>query len=135
MTTYFTSAAVSNEINAKKIKPADDPAMKLADVLDPFYIRKIPAWKRAMDIIGAIIGMIFSAPIFIIVPLIIKLVSPGPVFFKQERIGYGGRKFTFIKFRTMTVDADPSEHKQYYAELINTCNDANDLPKMHAETG
>lgn len=62
--------------------------------------------KRLMDIVGSIIGLIITFIAFIIFAPIIKIQSPGPVFYKQIRIGKNGRRFTFYKFRSMYVDAD-----------------------------
>lgn len=62
--------------------------------------------KRLMDIIGAIVGLFFTLIAFIIFAPIIKIQSPGPVFFTQTRIGKNGRKFKFYKFRTMYMDAE-----------------------------
>jgi lipopolysaccharide/colanic/teichoic acid biosynthesis glycosyltransferase len=56
------------------------------------------------------------------VPIIIKIVSPGPVLFRQDRIGYRGKVFTIWKFRTMHVNADPTPHRDYVQELINNEN-------------
>jgi lipopolysaccharide/colanic/teichoic acid biosynthesis glycosyltransferase len=98
--------------------------VQFSGTLDPFFVRKIPAWKRLMDIFGSILGLILFAPIFLLITLIIKVISPGPVFFKQERIGFRGKKFTFIKYRTMKINCDTSAHRQYYARLINGCKNA-----------
>ncbi|MBQ1547523.1 MAG: sugar transferase [Lachnospiraceae bacterium] len=62
--------------------------------------------KRVMDIFGSIIGLIFTGIAFIIFAPIIKIQSPGPVFYKSVRIGQNGRRFRFYKFRSMYVDAD-----------------------------
>lgn len=62
--------------------------------------------KRLLDIVGSLIGMVFLGLAFIIVAPAIKLDSPGPVFFKQIRIGKNGRKFVFYKFRSMYQDAE-----------------------------
>jgi lipopolysaccharide/colanic/teichoic acid biosynthesis glycosyltransferase len=62
--------------------------------------------KRLLDLVGAIILLLLFAPIFFVVAVAIKLDSPGPVFFRQERIGCRGRGFRIFKFRTMTADAD-----------------------------
>ena len=62
--------------------------------------------KRMMDIMGALVGLFFTGIAFLIFAPIIKLQSPGPVFFSQIRIGQNGRRFKFYKFRTMHVDAD-----------------------------
>lgn len=62
--------------------------------------------KRALDIVGGIVGMIFCAVFFLIFAPIIKAQSPGPVFYKSVRIGRNGRRFVFYKFRSMYVGAD-----------------------------
>lgn len=62
--------------------------------------------KRVMDIIGALAGIILSSPFMIITAILIKLDSPGPVIFKQTRIGMNGREFKMLKFRTMYQDAE-----------------------------
>jgi lipopolysaccharide/colanic/teichoic acid biosynthesis glycosyltransferase len=76
------------------------------------------AAKRVLDIIGSSILMLFLSPLFIIIPLLIKLTSKGPVFFTQTRIGLGGRPFKFIKFRSMYVGNDPSVHRDFVKNLI-----------------
>ncbi len=62
--------------------------------------------KRLIDIMGAIIGLVLFVPIMVVVAIAIKLDSPGPVFFSQERVGYGGRLFRLLKLRTMRDGAD-----------------------------
>ena len=62
--------------------------------------------KRCFDMISSLMGLILVSPSFLIVPLLIKLDSKGPVFFKQWRIGKDGKQFTIYKFRTMVQDAD-----------------------------
>jgi len=63
-------------------------------------------FKRAMDIVGAVVGLVFCGIAFIVFAPIIKIQSPGPVFFKQERVGLNGRKFNIYKFRSMVVNAE-----------------------------
>jgi exopolysaccharide biosynthesis polyprenyl glycosylphosphotransferase len=62
--------------------------------------------KRAIDLIGALIGMLVLSPLFLLISLVIRLDSPGPVIFAQERVGYNRRRFRTYKFRTMVADAD-----------------------------
>lgn len=62
--------------------------------------------KRTFDIIASSVGLLFLAPLFIIIPLIIKLSDRGPIFFKQKRVGQNFKPFLLIKFRTMLVNAD-----------------------------
>ena len=94
--------------------------IRSSSLIEPFFIRKVPLWKRVLDLTGALFGLILFAPMFLIISIIIKIVSPGPIFFYQERFGYGGKKFAFIKFRTMELNSDPSEHQQYLSELISS---------------
>ncbi|MCJ7500731.1 sugar transferase [bacterium] len=80
-----------------------------------------PVWKRAYDLFGSTVLLVVFSPVFVAVALFIKIVSPGPVFFRQQRIGYRGRSFTMIKFRTMRIGSDNvSVHEDYLKELINS---------------
>jgi len=71
-----------------------------------------------LDILVVILGLPLILPVMILVPLIIRLVSKGPVFFRQQRIGYSGKPFTVWKFRTMHVDADSKVHQEHVNRLI-----------------
>lgn len=62
--------------------------------------------KRLIDFFGSLVGVIILSPILIIIALLIKLTSKGPVFFRQERLGKNGKVFKIFKFRTMIVDAE-----------------------------
>jgi len=62
--------------------------------------------KRLIDLTGALAGLVLLAPALAVIALLIKLGSPGPVIFRQRRMGRGGRPFWFLKFRTMVVDAE-----------------------------
>ena len=62
--------------------------------------------KRISDIIPAALGLTVMAPIMVIIAILIKLDSRGPVFFRQERVGEGGEVFTLLKFRSMREDAE-----------------------------
>lgn len=64
------------------------------------------AAKRTLDIVGALAGLVMLAPLMGAIALLIRLESPGWVIFRQKRMGQGGRVFTFLKFRTMVVDAE-----------------------------
>lgn len=80
----------------------------------------IPIWKRALDILGSLFALVCIAPLLFIIAVVIKLVSPGPVFFKQTRIGQHGRPFTMWKFRTMRPEADDRLHQSHLTRLIET---------------
>jgi exopolysaccharide biosynthesis polyprenyl glycosylphosphotransferase len=62
--------------------------------------------KRLLDLTAALIMLLILWPLFLIIAILIKLDSPGPVVFHQTRIGKGGRQFTFYKFRSMCCDAE-----------------------------
>lgn len=64
------------------------------------------AIKRLMDIVGSLIALPISAPIIAVTAVVVKLDSPGPVFFSQERAGENGKTFTIYKLRTMVVNAE-----------------------------
>jgi lipopolysaccharide/colanic/teichoic acid biosynthesis glycosyltransferase len=98
-----------------------------SDNAEAFYIGKMPLWKRVLDISGSLLGLIILSPVFLIIAVLIKTVCPGPAFFTQERIGYGGRPFRFLKFRTMKVDCDTGEHQAHLSCLIKAEADK-DLP-------
>ncbi len=68
----------------------------------PVYV----AIKRLMDIVLSVIGIILSLPLFPVIALLIKLDSPGPIFFTQTRVGQWGKNFVLYKFRTMNDDAE-----------------------------
>jgi lipopolysaccharide/colanic/teichoic acid biosynthesis glycosyltransferase len=80
-----------------------------------------PAWKRAYDIFGSFILLVVFSPVLAAVAMYIKIVSPGPVLFRQERVGYLGRPFTMIKFRTMKTGSDNvTVHQDYLKDLIGS---------------
>ena len=63
--------------------------------------------KRLLDIVaGRLIGLVLALPLMVLVALAVRLDSPGPVFFRQDRVGRGGRAFTLWKFRSMRTDAE-----------------------------
>lgn len=74
--------------------------------------------KRAIDVAGGLLGIILFSPCLVIIPLWIKLTSKGPVLFRQERVGQYGKKFTFLKFRSMYVNNDDTIHKKFVFDLI-----------------
>jgi lipopolysaccharide/colanic/teichoic acid biosynthesis glycosyltransferase len=100
-------------------------------------IRRVPhTWlviKRAMDMVLGAVAAIAVAPLCALIAIAIKLTSPGPVFFVQERIGQNGRPFKLLKFRTM-IDGAHLLHK--HVAHLNTCDGPalkipND-PRLHA---
>jgi lipopolysaccharide/colanic/teichoic acid biosynthesis glycosyltransferase len=74
--------------------------------------------KRALDVIGSIIGLVLTSPVLTLVALAVRLESPGPVLFRQQRLGLGGRPFTLYKFRSMHLSAEQSRHRDHVQDLI-----------------
>ena len=62
--------------------------------------------KRTIDVVVALVGLILFSPLFIVLSIVIKLDSAGPVYYRASRVGKGGRRFHMYKFRTMVADAD-----------------------------
>lgn len=75
--------------------------------------------KRGLDLLGALFALIVFSPVMLVAALAVALTSPGPVIFKQVRIGRNGKPFVFYKFRSMYRDADDRLHKDYVTKLIN----------------
>jgi lipopolysaccharide/colanic/teichoic acid biosynthesis glycosyltransferase len=89
--------------------------------------------KRAMDIVGSGMLVILCAPLLLIIALAVKMSSRGPVLFRQDRVGQYGRRFTFLKFRSMRADNDPSVHQEYVTKLI--AGEAERMPSRAAGEG
>jgi lipopolysaccharide/colanic/teichoic acid biosynthesis glycosyltransferase len=83
-----------------------------------FLYRPIPSWKRMLDVMISSLFIALLSPLFLLTALWIKLASRGPVFFRQERVGYMQEPFSLLKFRTMPVNIDTAEHAQYVRKLI-----------------
>ncbi len=82
--------------------------------------RPVPSWKRPLDLLLILLLSPAVLLFFGVIALLIKAVSPGPVFFVQERIGHGGRRFRLLKFRTMRADNDGSVHEQHLKDLMKS---------------
>lgn len=74
--------------------------------------------KRSLDIVGSLFAILLLAPVFLLVAVIIRLTSSGPVLFRQTRIGQHGKPFTFLKFRSMHANNDARIHQEYVKKLI-----------------
>ncbi len=76
--------------------------------------------KRALDVVAALIALAVFGPLMLVIALLVRLTSPGPIIFKQKRLGRGGVPFTFYKFRSMEVNGDDRIHREYVARLIRS---------------
>jgi lipopolysaccharide/colanic/teichoic acid biosynthesis glycosyltransferase len=74
--------------------------------------------KRSLDLAASLLGLLLASPILALVAVAVKLESRGPVLFRQERLGLGGRPFTVYKFRSMYSSAEQARHRDHARELI-----------------
>jgi exopolysaccharide biosynthesis polyprenyl glycosylphosphotransferase len=89
--------------------------------------------KRLEDLILASLALVILSPLMVVIALAIRLTSPGPIIFKQERLGKGGKPFKFYKFRSMYTGAHnhDTEHREYAKELIKTDKPVDEDKKMY----
>lgn len=78
----------------------------------------MPAWKRATDISFCVLLLPILALCALMMTIITWLVSPGPLFFRQSRVGFRGRRFGIFKFRTMRIGANTEVHQHHFAQLM-----------------
>jgi lipopolysaccharide/colanic/teichoic acid biosynthesis glycosyltransferase len=120
-TTSFKIASLADGFSPVGEFDAQD--YSLPDISDEYYLRllrKEPPYalmsanqkviyeicKRGIDIVGALTLLLVTLPLFLCITILIKLTSPGPVFFRHTRLGRHGKEFCLVKFRTMAVDAE-----------------------------
>jgi exopolysaccharide biosynthesis polyprenyl glycosylphosphotransferase len=101
---HLLSDFFSNQL--ARIEPHDFQGMPLLSLHSTPTVNWRTEVKRIVDVLGAIVLLTLSAPLFVVIAILIRLDSPGAVFFSQERVGYNKRRFRMIKFRTMVADAE-----------------------------
>lgn len=89
----------------------------------------LPRWKRTLDVGLILLALPVLVPLALLIAVIIRLASKGPILFQQERVGYLGGKFMCFKFRTMFVGADTISHQGHLHQLINS-----DAPMMKMDS-
>jgi len=103
---------------------------KLVEIDESLFMNKIPLSKRLFDIVFSSIGLLFASPILIIVCILIKLESKGPILYRSKRVGTGYKIFDFYKFRSMRVGADAEllklKHLNQYGETNKFVKISND---------
>jgi len=93
------------------------------------------ALKRVLDVTLAAVGIIVFAPVFAVIAICIALDSGLPVLYRQERVGWNGRRFTIIKYRSMRADADSQIHVSYVQGLLRGEHPSGPgLYKLHADS-
>src|SRR5262249_17851350 len=81
---------------------------------------EVPIWKRGLDVACILLALPGVGLLFAVIALWIKFSSRGPILFRQERVGLGGRTFVCLKFRRMKVGADSQVHKAYLKQLLRS---------------
>jgi lipopolysaccharide/colanic/teichoic acid biosynthesis glycosyltransferase len=76
--------------------------------------------RRTLDALFILLALPFLIPLALLIALLIRSGSAGPVLFRQERVGYLGTRFTCFKFRTMFIDADTTTHQEYMHQQMNS---------------
>ncbi|HEX2274728.1 MAG TPA: sugar transferase [Acidimicrobiales bacterium] len=105
----------SSPAKARVEAVGDFPVLTLLNEPLPGVRRSI---KRTIDVVLASIALVIAGPLMLASAIAIRLRSPGPVLFRQQRIGMDGRPFEMLKFRTMEAGADTRSHERYVTELI-----------------
>ena len=80
----------------------------------------LPGWKRTLDVAAILLALPLLVPLAVAISILIRLVSSGPVLFKQERVGYRGSRFMCLKFRTMYCGAETATHQGHLQQLMNS---------------
>jgi lipopolysaccharide/colanic/teichoic acid biosynthesis glycosyltransferase len=81
--------------------------------------KKVPlVLKRAIDVLASGIALLLLSPVLLVIGLLVKLGSKGPILFRQQRLGQYGKSFTFLKFRSMRTDCDSKIHQEYVRQFI-----------------
>ena len=103
-----------SKLNGAKLNGAELNGIKLNGA-EPFHI---PRWKRILDLTCIFLTLSIWLPLMILLMLWIKIASSGPVFYRQQRVGYRRERFMIFKFRTMHVNAETRTHEEYFAHLM-----------------
>ena len=100
-------SAVEFQSSAKPVENAES-----------LFLNQMSLCKRVIDILGSMLGLVLLSPVMLVIAVAIKATLPGPIIFRQERFGLLGKKFEFLKFRSMYVNNNSDIHKKYVAKLI-----------------
>jgi lipopolysaccharide/colanic/teichoic acid biosynthesis glycosyltransferase len=114
--------AAPSSITGKENLPGSNGkrAPHAASELSASSLRRVPDWKSGLDIICILLSLPVWLPLMILLMLVTRVASPGPIFYRQERVGLGGKHFFIWKFRTMKLSAETQTHESYFQKLMQT---------------
>lgn len=117
-----------------EVLPVDGWSPNGRAIPGPTSSRIWPATKRVIDVAFAAVLLLIMLPVLVMIALAVKLDSPGPFVFRQERCGRGRQRFTVLKFRTMYPGVSPEAHRRFIAELARSDSDVGPgLKKLTAD--
>jgi exopolysaccharide biosynthesis polyprenyl glycosylphosphotransferase len=125
------------EGTAEKNGSSFDPNL-YPDLSSDHSSKKFPLFcKRVFDVMSSMLAITVLSPLLMTIAGLIKLTSKGPVLFRQDRVGLFGKRFTFLKFRSMYVDCDETKHREYVTKFITESrhNGANGNGSALAQNG
>src|SRR5438094_733804 len=93
-------------------------APRAASEVSASSAHRVPGWKSGLDITCILLLLPLWLPLMILLMLVTRIASPGPIFYRQKRIGLGGRHFFIWKFRTMRLSAETQTHERYFENLM-----------------
>ena len=79
----------------------------------------MPTWKRTLDVVAILLTLPCALPVAVVIAIVIRSTSAGPILFQQERVGYRGRRFMCLKFRTMFCGAETATHHGHLKHLMD----------------
>ena len=112
------SSAARSGTRSRNYKIAS--AESLIATLGAEVTARFPLWKRVLDLTLVLLTLPVWLPLMVVLMALIRFRSTGPIFYRQERVGYHRKRFMIFKFRTMQVNAETRTHEDYFAELMRS---------------
>ena len=103
----------------KEAVGADTSSKFFDGMLESENVAPIPFWKRALDLTLVLLTLPLWLPLMMVITVFIKIASPGPVFYRQSRVGFRGKRFMLYKFRSMQVNAATTMHESHLEQLMS----------------
>jgi lipopolysaccharide/colanic/teichoic acid biosynthesis glycosyltransferase len=105
------------------VQPKDPIAKTVQATGHEYSYRRL---KRVFDVVGSMAMLVLLSPLFVLIAALVKLTSKGPVFFEQERVGEGAKRFKMLKFRTMYTGSDHAIHHEFVTKFIKSSSQCNE---------